>query len=211
MAASPTIAVFVGARHDDVRGREGLTLLGRPFVLEDRNGDVVGAKASGGLLGRWGSGVCHDKRLGRNKDAFRQLRGRSSEQRPGGDFVLPGCTERRTATFAEVDGRQRSLPPEWQSTCTRQGSLRDNALSSWHPRLVPNWNKDDITDFAHELDQHRAAQAGGKLSDECATFLGAYMHRSLPNDQRNFFERKLLTSLLHDLKQIYDNNRADSY
>ena len=78
----------------------------------------------------------------------------------------------------------------------------------WHYPVV-RWNKDDITDFAHELDRHRGAQLSGKLSDECVAFLRSYMHRSLPNDQRNFFERKLLTSVLQDLKQIYDNNRID--
>lgn len=74
---------------------------------------------------------------------------------------------------------------------------------------MTNWNKDDIADFAHELDAHRAAKSSSKLSDECTRFLRAYMLRKLPNDQLKFFERTLLISLLQDLKQIYDDNCAD--
>lgn len=60
-------------------------------------------------------------------------------------------TERRTATFAEVDGGQR--PSRLHGSRRGNGQHpRDADPHSWHPWLMTNFGKEGITDVAQETD-----------------------------------------------------------
>ena len=70
------------------------------------------------------------------------------------------------------------------------------------------WNKDDITDFADELDKHRNAVARGdtvSLSDECYRFLSRWTSHNLPDDQIAFFETTLKSLAVRRVIEIYQS------
>lgn len=75
------------------------------------------------------------------------------------------------------------------------------------------WNKDDITDFANELDRLRDTNARGEpvtLSDECYRFIRCWMSHDLPQDQINFFESKLAGSMVRFIVEFYNSTyRSD--
>ena len=68
-----------------------------------------------------------------------------------------------------------------------------------------SWNKDDITDFADELDRHRDAIARGEspsLSDECYRFVRCWTSHDLPDDQIKFFESTLLSLTVRHVVEL---------
>lgn len=78
-------------------------------------------------------------------------------------------------------------------------------MSFWHHTSVP-WNKDDITDFAEELDRHRDTMIRGdrtRLSDECAQFLDTFMNGRLSDEQLDFFERQIASIAVRHLAEIH--------
>lgn len=91
---------------------------------------------------------------------------------------------------------------------SRSDSRRDIMPRCWHHGAV-RWNKDNITDFAEELDKHRDAKARGessRLSDDCHRFLNAYMLHRLPDDQLDFFERRVGSIAVRHLVRIYNDS-----
>lgn len=82
---------------------------------------------------------------------------------------------------------------------------RDKATRQWHALRVTLWNKDDIIDFAYELDRSRDARLSQKqLSEKCRQFLCDYMECCLSDEQVEFFERELMSLAIGHMREMYE-------